>query len=255
MQTTVTPSGDSHSISSAATLAPRRRGRPRAHKDEAARARAYRRRKKLNGIGTTQKKADAEWNSLSDAEKIFWQEVSVLTKLLHTARSQEDWEEVVSLQEQIEYAEQIERQRTRKVGLTDDYGKFMADAPHGKGLLISGGYGQEEIEREDAERQLVEMIGGERVAPKGRDSDTERKWEGGENDSTFVDRQKFPLKWKESEEQKALRGTTVAVKKPMCCQCGGPASTIHPEDKGKRLSEARFLCGGHLSPRLLERAG
>jgi len=127
-----------------------------------------------------------------------------------------------------------------------DLGLFLKDAPAGCGRLTSGGYSNEKIALVSDVQEVKAIIGGRRVAPKGHGIGIEdKKWGDHEADETFVDCQKFPSKWKESEEQKALRSTTVVVAKPTCCQCGNPATTVNPEDAGKRLSEVRFLCGNH----------
>src|SRR5208282_5048730 len=51
MQTTIAPSGDSHSISINAPTAPRRLGRPRVHANDVARTTAYRARVRQRRLG------------------------------------------------------------------------------------------------------------------------------------------------------------------------------------------------------------
>src|SRR5712664_1215015 len=123
-----------------------RRGRPRKHKDGAARARAYRFRVKQQRTrikGTTYAKAAAVWNRLSPAQQAYVMECVALTQKLQNAYLNKFPEEIERLEEMLEYAEQVERQRvreertaaSRKPG-SMSRGLYMHDAPHGKGLLI-----------------------------------------------------------------------------------------------------------------------
>lgn len=196
MQATHTPSGDSHSISTCATPAPRPRGRPRVHANDSAKTAAYRARKRALAPPKSKHHRFCRGGN------------SCLCDLPMSK------------------------------------GAFLTGAPQGCGELISGGYDSEKAASICDLEQTKEIIGGKRVGPSGCDPDAEREWGDKETDSTFINKQEFPLEWKESEEQKALRSTATVVEKPTCCQCGGPASTVHPKDAKKKLSEARFLCGG-----------
>lgn len=208
MQTVATPSGDSLFISSTAISAPHRRGRPRIHANDSAKTAAYRARVRQRRL-----------ESAPD-DGVKHHRHCTLAKLGYCL-----------------------------CDLPMDKGMFLTDAPAGCGKLTSGGYDNEKVAQVSDAQVVKEIIGGRRAAPKGHGIGIEdKKWSDHETDETFVDKQKFPPEWKESEEQKALRHTNVVVTAPTCCQCGGPASTVHPDDKGKRLSEARFLCGNHGEP-------
>jgi hypothetical protein len=243
-----TPSGDSLSIST-----PPRRGRPKKHANAAAKAKAYRRRcksRKLRSLGTTEERAAAAWEKLSTEEKAYVQECIALTQQIQSAESNEDFEEVLRLRGMLEYTEQIERQRLREARfaasaklLSPNQGVLMHDAPHGMGILIS----KDDVAADSDIREAREECGGgHRVAAAGRSSDDGREWP--ESDWTWIKRQEkdfLSLTWTPSKEHKALHLAKVVVEKPTCCRCGSLASNIHPDDKRKRLSEVRFLCGKH----------
>ena len=122
---------------------PERRGRPRKHKNDAARSKAYRHRQRLHEICTTRAKALAAWNRLSSAKQAFILECVSLTQQLQTARINKNVEEIERLEEMLEYVEQMERQRIREERIVASRkpdsmsrGLYITDAPHGKGLLV-----------------------------------------------------------------------------------------------------------------------
>jgi len=171
-----------------------RRGRPRKHKDGAARARAYRRRQKFCKLGTTRAKALAEWNRLSPAQQSYVMECVALTQQLQSARYAQDFERVEQLEEMLAYVEQMERQRRREMKITASRkpgsmsrGLYITDAPHGKGLLVFVVDPAADSNRKAANDDGAG--GGRRVAPKGWGVHIEqmKHWKlAWEYDDTFI---------------------------------------------------------------------
>ena len=191
MIATTSPKGDSRSNSITTPSAPLRRGRPKLHADQAARARAYRRRLKLRRACTTKAKAAAAWDQLPKAEKAFVEECVQLTQALQTARLNDDFEEILRLQGMLEYTQQIERQRVREEraaasGKLDspNRGVILHDAPHGCGWLVSGGVDLEKVHSRNQKD-------GRRVAPRGHGNGLEDQVWAPESESTFMNRQNF----------------------------------------------------------------
>jgi hypothetical protein len=219
-----------------------RRGRPRKFVDNAHKMRAYRWRvryrrtlKEMNK--NTPESLQAEWDALPQAEKDYTIESARLSQQLQSARSRnpktiEDYENILSLEEQIAYTDQLERQRTRPCAR----GFFLSDAPHGCGLVLSGS--MDVVSMSDAQ-QTRELLGdGRRVVPAGSSSDESAS--AREFDDTFVERafSRFAKK-----EQQPEPPPVVALRECRCFDCNGPAIFVHPEDHGKTLSEGRFWCG------------
>jgi len=210
------------------TTSPRRRGRPRIHSSAAEKQRAYRSRKRLR------RERREESRKFSRTPE--------LSFLMEQLRNSTDTEVRLVLFEQIEYWEQIDRQKVREkreqkrtlryliAGLEYDrkWGGntpwYVRDAPHGLGLLTV--LPEEAVERVDGNHQ--HDMG--KVSPKGSSPDDEAEWMGLETEDLWMKRQKFPMEWELSEEQKAAPVTQ--VKKPICV-CGRPAS---------KIKNSRLLC-------------
>jgi hypothetical protein len=81
----------------------------------------------------------------------------------------------------------------------DSRGKYMTEAPHGKGLLITGGYDLQKIEQVNAARELAEdeKRNGRRVQRAGYGPDSTEHTLPEEKDSTFQFKRKFriPKNW------------------------------------------------------------
>jgi len=116
-------------------------------------------------------------------------------------------------------------------------GEFLSDAPSGAGRIISG-YGQEVILFEEtielSDGSFAPLHCGRRVTPHGWGSkkDEESKISR-EEDSTFIDKQTFPLEWKLDPEQSLV--CRIVISKPVC-HYGAPAAAVQ---------EARLVCATH----------
>jgi hypothetical protein len=224
-----------------------KRGRPKIHEDTAEKQREYRRREKFRNL--TSKKARAEWDALSPEVKILWEEHVTLTKGIQIARSRKDFEEVVGLEEQLEYLEQCIRAHVREPAPFETQGAYIHDAPKGRGRLI---YASAIPDDENSYSELSrlsaknENAGEERCAPRP-DSDHPRK-NPFETEAMYVYNAKRELdwyNWVHSKKRLPSRGC-ITIKNPKC-HCGARSVTIHPEDTHKRLLDVRFICEQHKS--------
>jgi hypothetical protein len=209
MQATLTPSGDSDSISISATPAPRR-GRPRIHKDDSAKKRAYRqriyerklaakRRAKIRAAIRRLRKNRPQRDLLSEAKAAYLEGNHKLALAL--------FEQHEAQAEMAEYDQEIgheERRAAKPVkhnracrgksaclcGLTMSRGMFLTDAPKGRGKLVSGGYDSEKVALINDLRQIEEECGGSEVGGSGWGSDRDEKFNykdrDAEGDYTFT---------------------------------------------------------------------
>ena len=133
-------------------------------------------------------------------------------------------------------------------GQTLSKGLFLTGAPLGCGKILSGDYDSDKINLVgdfQGEKDFIIDPSGRRVAvksgrvvPKGHSIKLEnKKWKEGETESTFMDKQNF------SGNEKQTASPAVVIGKPTCW-CGDRASTIHPDDRSKRLP-VRFMCEKH----------
>jgi hypothetical protein len=186
MQITISPSCDSHSISSAAQTAPRR-GRPRIHENDSAKKAAYRSRLRLRRLVKVRRAyerkvragliAPSQRDYLAEA-KVAWLrgDTELALRLMEQLPSEEDaaydWQ---TAHEKRRASQPVKHNRACRENaclcdLALTRGIFLTDAPRGCGLLLSGGYGGEEISLISDARQAESLIGGRRVRPQGHGS-------------------------------------------------------------------------------------
>lgn len=146
------------------------------------------------------------------------------------------YEEVSRAEEMKEYDEQIARQEARDAPVTlDDLlhgadladGKYLADAPEGAGLIISGGYGANQVTEILDARQARQS--GRRVGPTGFGPQDEDGNAPRETDEQWA---KKRCRWK----------ALVNCYRP---ECKFPVVGVLQEDKDKPAREARYHCWLH----------
>jgi hypothetical protein len=193
MQPTSASADKSHSNSSGATPAPRRRGRPRVHANDSAKKAAYRQRKLEREIAAVERAANRHLRKeLRPEQRNFLLEAKTLYLEGNLELALEMFEQHESQADMSAYDEEIAREERRAAkpvkhnracrgksaclcGLTMSRGLFLTDAPQGLGKLVSGGYDSNKAALINDVCQTEEDCGGRRVRPKGHGPDAEEE--------------------------------------------------------------------------------
>lgn len=144
------------------------------------------------------------------------QEVLISTEIVHPTtppKRGRPRKYATNAEKQVAYRNRVNRRTDEKIKqgallkalahCSDDRGKYMTDAPHGKGLLVSGGYDPAKVEQVQAAHERSEHGGRKKAqghAPTWKQVQSSKDEQ--ETQFTFMGKIRFPKRWKLSDAEK-----------------------------------------------------